>query len=80
MEQVSVSSFKATCLDWIRRVEESGQPVVITRRGQVVAQLVPPPPTPAGPHWLGAESGTGRIVGDILSPVGSEAWEVLEEA
>jgi antitoxin (DNA-binding transcriptional repressor) of toxin-antitoxin stability system len=37
----SVIEFKHCCLEIIRRVEESGKPVAITRRGMVVARLNP---------------------------------------
>jgi antitoxin (DNA-binding transcriptional repressor) of toxin-antitoxin stability system len=36
---ISVSQFKQHCLEIIRRVERTGAPVAITRRGKVVAQL-----------------------------------------
>jgi len=36
-----VTEFKHRCLEIIRRVEESGKPVAITRRGKVVARLQP---------------------------------------
>jgi prevent-host-death family protein len=38
---ISVTEFKHRCLEVIRRVEKSGQPVAITRRGKVVARLAP---------------------------------------
>ncbi len=41
---ISVTEFKQHCLDIIRRVEKSGRPVTITRRGKVVARLQPPLP------------------------------------
>lgn len=40
---ISVTEFKQRCLELIRRVEATGKPVSITRRGKVVAQLDPPP-------------------------------------
>lgn len=40
---ISVTEFKHRCLEIIRRVETSGRPVAITRRGRVVARLQPPP-------------------------------------
>ncbi len=46
---ISVTKFKQRCLELIRRVEATGKPVTITRRGKVVAQLEPPPtPTAIG--------------------------------
>lgn len=41
---ISVTLFKQHCLEIIRRVERSGKPVAITRRGKVVARLQPPGP------------------------------------
>jgi prevent-host-death family protein len=38
---ISVTKFKNSCLDVIRRVETTGQAVAITRRGKVVARIAP---------------------------------------
>jgi prevent-host-death family protein len=38
---ISVTEFKARCLDLIRQVEDSGKPITIRRRGKVVARLEP---------------------------------------
>jgi len=38
---ISVTEFKHRCLEIIRRVEQTGKPVAITRRGKVVARLNP---------------------------------------
>lgn len=38
---ISVSQLKNSCLTVIRRVERTGQPVLITRRGKVVASIGP---------------------------------------
>lgn len=38
---ISVTKFKNSCLDVIRRVESTGQAVAITRRGKVVARIAP---------------------------------------
>ncbi len=38
---ISVTELKNTCLEVIRRVEKTGQPVSITRRGKVVARISP---------------------------------------
>jgi prevent-host-death family protein len=38
---ISVTDFKARCLDLIRRVEKSGRSITIRRRGRVVARLEP---------------------------------------
>jgi prevent-host-death family protein len=38
---ISVTDFRARCLDLIRKVEESGRSVTIKRRGKTVARLEP---------------------------------------
>jgi antitoxin (DNA-binding transcriptional repressor) of toxin-antitoxin stability system len=38
---ISVTDFKAHCLDLIRKVEERGETVTIRRRGRIVARLEP---------------------------------------
>lgn len=78
MEKIAISKFKATCLAVVERVRRTKQPVLITRFGEPVAEVVPPPPTPKTEDWLGSMAGTGRIVGDIIGPSSEESdWETL---
>lgn len=50
---VSVTEFKAHCLDMIRQVEKAGKSVDLLRRGKVVARLVPMASAAQGtPAWL----------------------------
>lgn len=46
--QISAVKFKATCLKLIDRVAKTGEPVVITKRGKVLARLVPDRGRPRG--------------------------------
>lgn len=39
--KIAASEFKARCLALIDQVHDEGQPVIITKHGRVVAQLVP---------------------------------------
>lgn len=76
METVSVSEFKATCLALLQKVRRTGQPILITRRGEPIAQVIPPLPAERPADWIGSMRGTGRILGDIVSPVMDESdWE-----
>lgn len=53
IKAVSVTEFKAHCLDVIRQVERAGTAVDLVRRGKVVARLVPSAPAAKGtPAWL----------------------------
>ena len=45
---ISVTQFKHHCLEIIRRLEQTGAPVAITRRGKVVAQLNAPAVSKSG--------------------------------
>jgi len=76
MQVVSISKFKATCLALLERVRQTGEPVLITKRGVPIAQVVPPPPEPKRKSTYGAMKGTGRILGDIVGPISSlDEWE-----
>ena len=43
MEEIAISKFKATCLAVLEKVRKTGKPVLVTRFGQPVAEVVPPP-------------------------------------
>ena len=77
MEEMQISRFKATCLAVLARVGRTGNPILVTRFGKPVAQIVPPPPDRSG-SWLGAMRGRGRVHGDLVAPVSDLSdWEVL---
>lgn len=78
MESMAISKFKATCLAALDRVSKTGQPLLVTKRGKPVAQVIPPPP-PKAPKKsaFGCMAGTIEILGDIVEPVGVEDWEAL---
>lgn len=57
---ISVSEFKQRCLELVRKVETSGKPLAITRRGRVVAQLEPAAPASAAPRAKPWERMRGR--------------------
>jgi prevent-host-death family protein len=69
-EKLPVAEFKARCLALIERVRERGEPITITKRGRVVARLVPAGDEDERP-WL-ALRGHGRWTGDPFAPVVDE--------
>ena len=78
MEEIAISKFKATCLSVLERVRRTRKPVLITKFGKPIAEVVPPPVPERPARWLGAMAGTLRINGDIVSPASDEEdWEVL---
>ena len=77
-DEVTISKFKATCLALLARVKRTGRPIIVTRKGEPIAAIVPPPLPKKPESWLGSLSKTGKITGDILSPpVAESEWEAL---
>lgn len=77
-ETIAISKFKATCLAVLERVRQTGKPIVVTKFGKPVAEIVPPSTEPRGSGWLGSMRGTVRYLGDIVSPASDlQDWEVL---
>lgn len=66
-ETVTISHFKATCLALLAKVKRTGHPILVTRKGEVIAQILPPPAPEKPSSWLGSFQSSGKILG------GSEA-------
>lgn len=62
---VPAGQFKARCLALLDRVAQTGEELVVTKRGKPVARVVPVEPPPGL---------RGSVVweGDLLSPIGQE--------
>jgi len=71
--RISASDFKARCLGLLDEVHESGAEIVITKRGQPIARLVPL--AGAKPSSRGAWRGLARINGDIVHVDWSDDFE-----
>lgn len=74
METIPVSKFKATCLGVLERVRATRRPVVVTRRGVPIAQVLPPPAAAEKRSGFGSMPFTE--VEDILAPL-DVAWDAL---
>ncbi len=70
MKHYAASDFKARCLHLIDRVRETAEPIVITKRGRVVARLVPAGDDDDRPWEI--LRGTARWSGDAVAPVVEE--------
>ena len=68
MEEIAISKFKATCLAVLEKVKKTGQPVLVTRFGQPVAQITPLATAKRAPKF-GTAVGTAEILGDIVGPI-----------
>ena len=71
---IPAAVFKAECLKLMDEVARTGQPVVITKHGKPVAQLVP---VAAEPRSLfGYMKNTVTIKGDIVAPT-DDSWSAV---
>jgi prevent-host-death family protein len=77
---IAISEFKATCLAVLERVRLTGAPIVVTRRGVPIAEVIPPTLATVGESWLGAMRASATIQGDLVEPATrSDEWTVLSE-
>jgi prevent-host-death family protein len=76
VDTIAVSKFKATCLERLERVRRTGRPLLITKRGVPIAQVLPPPSPEPPASGFGVMAGTVTELGDILAPL-DEDWEAL---
>jgi prevent-host-death family protein len=72
---VSVSDFKAHCLEYVQTAQQQCQEYIITKRNIPVARLVPL--EKEKPIRYGPMAGTVTIHGDMMSPIDVE-WEALK--
>ena len=69
--EIGAGEFKARCLALLDEVAETGDEIVVTKRGKPVAKLTPI--ESAKPL-----EGSVRILGDIVGPL-DEEWEANQE-
>jgi prevent-host-death family protein len=74
MKEMPAAKFKARCLAIMDTVQQTGEPVLITKHGKPVAKLVPAPG--AADDVFGYMKGKVRILGDLVAPITpAEDWE-----
>jgi len=75
MLKVNATEFKAKCLALIDQVERTGEPLMITKHGRPVAQVVPLRSVNKLRPFEALKD-TVEIIGDVVSPVlSSEIWD-----
>ncbi|MGH9575272.1 MAG: type II toxin-antitoxin system Phd/YefM family antitoxin [Candidatus Acidiferrales bacterium] len=78
--ETSIFDFKTNCFSLVREVSKTKKPLILTRRGTPIAQVVPMTPQIDRRKWLGSMAGTVKILGDIVSPViDPDDFEVLRD-
>lgn len=76
MRTIKASEFKAKCLQIMDEVAETGEPVVITKNGVPITELIPARRMPK--TLFGSMKGSFKITGDVISP-GERQWDALRE-
>ena len=74
MRIIKASEFKAKCLKIMEEVAATGEPVLITKNGVPITQLIPARRRPE--TLFGALKGCISIKGDIIAPIEAE-WDAL---
>lgn len=72
---IPVGEFKAKCLKLLNEVAEKRTTLVITKRGQPVARVVPTPVKQQS--IVGSMKGSVLWEGDIISPIDVE-WDAMK--
>ena len=75
MITIAVGEFKAKCLSLLEKVKSKREKIIITKRGEPIAQILPlKQEDRITDHGL---RGSVILEGDIISPTG-EDWEALK--
>jgi prevent-host-death family protein len=72
--EVSASDLKNSWHEFLERVSQARQEVVVTRYGHPIARLSPYDGPGAGGGIFGSLAGSVTVHGNIVAPVG-EAWD-----
>jgi prevent-host-death family protein len=67
-KSIAAGDFKARCLKLLDEVAETGQEIIVTKRGKAVARLVP-----LAPKVRQSLRGSVLKQGDLVAPIG-EPW------
>jgi len=80
METISVSKFRTTCFAVVRRVKRTRRPVLLTRFGEPIAEVVPFGHRARGRAWLGCMQGSVEALRDEVSPaLAATHWNALRQ-
>ncbi len=78
MKKVSKSEFKAHALEFFRKIEQTGQEIIITDRGRPVLKIMPLSAEPE--KLLRSLRGTVIEYEGPTDPVGLDLWESLSDS
>ncbi len=76
MNTLSVSQFKANCLRLFQQIVRTQKPLVVTKRGAPLVDVIPHQKRSPPAGIFGCLKGTVTYMGDIVSPaVPEDEWE-----
>ncbi len=80
ISEISVTDLKARCTSIVREVYSGRQPVLITKRGKVVAVITPPGEEKGldPGSWIGSLRGSVAYLKDWDEPLGEAEWEATQ--
>jgi prevent-host-death family protein len=73
MKEIAAGQFKNQCLALMDEVQQTGEPLVVTKRGKPVVKLVPI--IRDDDNFFDSMKGRVTITGDIIDTVPLEDWE-----
>lgn len=79
MKSKLVSEFKTDCVHLLNEVAESGEELLVTKRGTPLARVLPVAPTMANFREPGDCVGSVFIKGDIVNFDSTGDWEALAD-
>jgi hypothetical protein len=72
MQIIPLSEFQPNCTAILESLSHSNQSILISQPGQWIVKITPLSSSKR-PEWLGCMSETGKILGDIVSPLEEES-------
>ena len=76
MRKIAAAQFKSQCLAVMGQVAQNRQPVVVTKHGKPVVQIIPVESNED--EIFGFLAGKGRIAGDIENTIPVSDWNLPE--
>ena len=84
MQIWSVTEFKGQALRILEQVAQTGEPVIVTKRGEAIVKMIPLPygtdvPEDVTVQEPGKLKGTVLEEVDIVSPLGADIWDAARD-
>ena len=74
MKEMAAAQFKARCLAVMDKVQQTGEPVVVTKHGKPVVKVMPVPQK--NDDIFGHMADRVKVLGDIINTTPPEDWEL----